>query len=86
MAGERTIPQPAKGSTVTFTVKSNGQAVPKTMEVSGFTVVREVNRIPWAQVTLIDGDAATEDFKASNADFFVPGRELELWAGSLYIW
>ena len=81
MAGERTIPQPAKGSTVTFTVKSNGQAVPKTMEVSGFTVVREVNRIPWAQVTLIDGDAATEDFKASNADFFVPGQELELWAG-----
>jgi Rhs element Vgr protein len=71
----------AKGATVTHTVKVNGQAIPSTLEVFSFTVVKEVNRIPWAKITIIDGNPATGNFPASNDSLFVPGNEVELFVG-----
>ena len=81
MANDRTIPENIKGAAVTFTVKINGNAIPKTFEVYSLTVLKEVNRIPSARVTLIDGDPAKEKFNASDDALFVPGQAIELHAG-----
>lgn len=81
MADDRTIPQQAKGSTVTFTLKIDGTAVPRSFEIYALTVVKEVNRIPFAKMTLIDGDPAKENFPASNDKLFIPGGEIEIYAG-----
>ena len=40
-----------------------------------------VNRIPTAQLLLIDGDAPKRDFELSNTDLLVPGAEIEINAG-----
>ncbi|MFO1430287.1 MAG: contractile injection system protein, VgrG/Pvc8 family [Candidatus Competibacteraceae bacterium] len=47
-------------------------------ELLSIDITKEVNRIPSAQLTLIDGDAAQRDFKISNTPFFEPGKELEI--------
>jgi Rhs element Vgr protein len=81
MANDRNIPAKANSSTVTFTVKIGGQAIPKTFEVFALTVVKEANRISFAKVVLIDGDPSKQTFIASNDALFIPGKEIELFAG-----
>ncbi|MBT9314478.1 type VI secretion system tip protein VgrG [Leptothoe spongobia] len=41
-------------------------------------IVKDVNRIPSAQITLIDGSASEQTFPISNNDFFAPGQEIEI--------
>ena len=41
-------------------------------------ILKEVNRIPTAQITLRDGDVTKQEFKVSNSDFFAPGQEIEI--------
>jgi phage protein D len=44
-------------------------------------VHKEVNRIPFATVIIVDGDPAAESFPISNAGDFEPGKELEIKLG-----
>ncbi|HLP54209.1 MAG TPA: type VI secretion system tip protein VgrG [Fluviicola sp.] len=44
-------------------------------------VSKEVNRIPMAQLVLIDGDVAQADFLLSNEDLLIPGKKIEITAG-----
>ena len=81
MANDRTIPEKVKGAAVTFTVKIDGQAIPRTFEVYSISVVKEANRIPFSKLTIIDGDPAKEKFLASSDSLFVPGKKIELFAG-----
>ena len=39
---------------------------------------REVNRIPRATLTLLDGDSAESEFVASNSGHFDPGKEIQV--------
>ncbi len=41
-------------------------------------VINEVNKIPTAQLVLLDGDAAKQKFDISNSDFFKPGKKIEI--------
>lgn len=66
---------------VTFTVKVDGSALPPSVQVLSFTVNREVNRIPFATLKILDGDAAEQTFEVSSGDSFVPGNEIELQVG-----
>jgi Rhs element Vgr protein len=81
MANDRIIPEKVKGAAVTFTVKIEGQAIPRTYEVYSVTVLKEANRIPFARLTLIDGDPAKEKFLASSDTLFIPGKKIEVFAG-----
>ncbi|HEY6505762.1 MAG TPA: type VI secretion system tip protein VgrG [Chitinophagaceae bacterium] len=81
MANDRNIPENVKGTAITFTVKINGNAIPKTFEVYSLTIIKEANRVPSAKVTLVDGSPAKEKFSASNDALFVPGQQIELLAG-----
>jgi Rhs element Vgr protein len=81
MAGEQTIPEKVKGAAVTFSIKINGQAIPQTTQVFSVSVVKEVNRIPFAKLAVIDGEPSKGEFAASSAAHFIPGNEIEVFAG-----
>jgi len=66
---------------VTFKVLIGGEELSKTYGVTSISVTKEVNKIPTAQITLIDGDPAGRDFALSNEDLLVPGAEIEITAG-----
>lgn len=42
---------------------------------------KEVNRVGSAELVLVDGDIAKEDFKLSNKEELAPGKKLEIKAG-----
>ena len=63
---------------VTATIKSEGRAIDPVFEVLAIDILRAVNRIPRAQLTFIDGDAAKGTFPISSAAAFVPGHSVEV--------
>jgi Rhs element Vgr protein len=66
---------------VTHKILIEGEELSKTYQVKSIVVHNEVNRIPMAQIILIDGEAATRDFKLSNEDLLIPGKKIEITAG-----
>jgi len=41
-------------------------------------VIKEVNKIPQAQIVLLDGEAGKQEFSISDTEFFKPGKEIEI--------
>jgi Rhs element Vgr protein len=66
---------------VTHKILIEGEELSKTYQVRSIVVHNEVNRIPMAQIIIIDGEAATRDFKLSNEDLLIPGKKIEITAG-----
>jgi len=81
MTSERLIPTPASPSVCTFTVLSDGTPVSGVHQVLSIIINKEVNRIPTATLIIRDGNVASQDFEASNADLFIPGKKIEIKAG-----
>lgn len=81
MSPQRTIPSTKPKSVCTFTILSEGSAIPGTYHVVSIVVNKEVNRIPSATIILLDGDAAAETFEISNGAEFEPAKEIEIKAG-----
>ena len=77
----QTLPGTQETDLVTFTVKANGAAISAQFQVALISISKEVNRIPSAKIIVNDGDAAAQDFAASNDDTFKPGTEIEITAG-----
>jgi Rhs element Vgr protein len=65
----------------TYTIKVEGQALTGTLNILAIRVQKEVNRLPTAHITLIDGEPATGKFEAGNADTFTPGKKIDIFAG-----
>lgn len=51
------------------------------LPVISATIRRAINRIPWAEIVLQDGDMPTGSFELSDADTFVPGTDIVVSAG-----
>src|SRR6186713_3018156 len=81
MPNDQTIPEKVKGAAVTFTVKIGGQAIPQTIQVYSVNVTKEANRIPFAKLTIVDGEPSKTDFAQSSGAIFLPGKEIEIFAG-----
>lgn len=81
MSNERVIPTAAPSDLPTVTILSDGTEIRAEYNIVSITVTRTINKVAAAQVALLDGDVAAEDFEASNADDFTPGREIEILAG-----
>ena len=65
-------------SVVTPTILSAGQVIDPAFELLSLNIVKEINRIPYAQIVLLDGDVARQTFDVSNAVFFEPGKPIEI--------
>lgn len=76
-----TIQTSKSADLTTFKILIEGEELSKLYEVKSITVSKEVNKIPTAQIVLIDGDASKRDFKLSNEDLLIPGKEVEVTAG-----
>ncbi len=82
MTDTRTIPSSSAGTdVVTFTVKIEGENVPRSINISSVVIQRQAYRIPSCKLIIFDGDPAQSNFPASNEELFIPGKKLELWAG-----
>ena len=68
---------------ITITSADNHQVLAVAMDnkwsVLAVDIVREANRIPYATITLNDGDVAKGEFPISNSDFFKPGRYIKIY-------
>lgn len=63
-------------------VKSGGSEVDeKSCRVVSLAVDKRINRIPWAQLVLIDGDMSDKSFEVSSGEAFKPGAEIEIEVG-----
>ncbi|MGR9014464.1 MAG: type VI secretion system tip protein VgrG [Gammaproteobacteria bacterium] len=65
-------------SLVTVTVLSNNQVVGASYELLSVQVNHEVNRIPYAELIYVDGEAADRKFALSDTDIFEPGKKIEI--------
>ncbi|MEX1827344.1 type VI secretion system tip protein VgrG [Luteibacter sp. CQ10] len=65
---------------IRLTVAAGGQKL-ASLPVVGVTVRRAINRIPWAEIVLSDGDMPTGSFALSDAATLVPGTALTINAG-----
>lgn len=81
MPNQRTIPSDAPKTVATFTILSEGIAVPREYHILSIVVNKEVNRIPSATIILLDGEASKQSFEISNKADFEPGKEIEIKAG-----
>ena len=81
MPQPRDIPTTRPASVVTSIIKIEGNEIARTFQVDSITVTKEINRIPWAKVILLDGDASSENFQASNDALFIPGKKIEVKCG-----
>ena len=83
MPAERTLPIAAEHRE--FTVKVDGEAVPREHAMQAASVTASVNRIASARLTFVDGAAAGSgkgDFLLSSKDLFKPGAAIEILAGA----
>ncbi len=71
----------ASGGVTTFSIKTQGNAIPDAMDVQSIEVEKGVNRISVAKIVVIDGNPATETFEASSSSTFVPGNTITIEAG-----
>ncbi len=65
-------------SVATATIFSDKKIMGPTFELLSVDTSKEVNRIPYAQLILADGNAAKQFFQISDGDFFLPGKEVEI--------
>ena len=65
-------------SVVTATILSEKAKVDAIYELISIDIRREVNRIPYASLVMLDGDAAKRKFAMSDAAYFEPGKEVEI--------
>jgi Rhs element Vgr protein len=63
---------------VTPSILSAGRAMDSSYELLAIDITREVNRIPHAQIVLLDGEASQQKFAISDQDFFEPGKPVEI--------
>ena len=66
---------------VTFKIMVEGNELPAKYGVLSIVVEKEVNRIPYAKITLIDGNAPKQDFELSSEDLLIPGKKLRSQQG-----
>lgn len=79
---DRIIPTPGVHDYTAVEIHINGSRVSNpAYEVQSVTISREVNRIPSARITLLDGDLSAETFAVSESADFIPGNQIQLIAG-----
>jgi uncharacterized protein involved in type VI secretion and phage assembly len=59
-------------------ITAAGEPLPSEFLVASVEVVREVGRVPYARIVLIDGDLPSRTFAAANSDAFAPGAEISI--------
>jgi phage protein D len=59
-------------------ITSGGTDIPASFDLVSVEIVREINRIPYAQILLTDGEVVKGEFPALDSDSLAPGAEIEI--------
>lgn len=81
IGGKQLISTSRSSDLVTFTLISDGEALPMTIGVLDIAVWQEVNRVPRARITFLDGSSADQTFALSEKEHFIPGKDIEIQVG-----
>ncbi len=81
MAQERTLPTNRPATVVSPVILIEGSELARTWLVDSITIRKEINRIPWAKIVILDGDPSSGSFAASNDQLFIPGQKIEIKCG-----
>ena len=65
-------------SVITATIKSNGKEMSPEYELLSIDVIREFNKVPYAELQLIDGDVAANEYSILDSEFFTLGNKIEI--------
>lgn len=65
-------------SVATAIIKIDGVDLDSTYTLTQVDIIWEINRIPFAQLTLVDGDPTLQAFRLSDSGTFNPGAEVEI--------
>lgn len=76
-----TSPANVTDKTLRVTIKVDGSPIPDTYPIVSINTNYEINRIPFAEIVLIDGTVESGDFPISESNHFVPGNKIEISAG-----
>ncbi len=76
-----TSPESTAGQTLTCSITVNGTVLEDIYPLVSILTVYEINRIPYAEVILIDGAPYTGDFALSEGSNLIPGAEISISAG-----
>ena len=76
-----TTPLAAAEGPVRVSVLSEGNAVPDEALIISVTIGKALNRVPWARLTLADGDITKGTFDLSDSATFAPGAEIVVKLG-----
>jgi Rhs element Vgr protein len=71
----------ATGGLATLSVKAGGSPLDASFQVLSMEVSLEINRIPSAQILILDGDPAKGTFEASMSPKLAPGEEIQVMIG-----
>lgn len=81
MNNNRTIETSRSADLVTFRILIEGTEISAVHQVKNISVEKEINRIPFAQIVFLDGEAASQNFSLSNEELLIPGKNIEIKAG-----
>lgn len=81
MTSQSNIPTPATPDVCTSVIMIDGTQLPGTYHILSVTINRELNRIPYAILHILDGEASRSTFPASNSALFIPGKKVEIKLG-----
>jgi Rhs element Vgr protein len=69
------------GGMVKLSVLCDGTALPGTVQVVSVVVRKAINRIPVAEIVILDGDMPQKEFPVSDAAYFKPGTAIKINVG-----
>jgi Rhs element Vgr protein len=81
MSNDSVIATPATPDVCTTAILIDGAEISGEFHVLSISVTKELNRIPFAVIQLLDGEASQATFKASNSNHFIPGKKIEIQMG-----
>ena len=77
----RIVPTVQNPDVINCTILIEGNKISKKHHLTNVTVQTEINKIPGATITFLDGDPAKETFDLSDSDEFTPGKKIEIQLG-----
>jgi len=73
--------KPSTSGLVNCVLTSDGTEVPSSIEIVSVATYKDINRIPYATISIVDGNVADQSFDGIENDLLKPGKELEIKAG-----
>lgn len=81
MSSETRVPTEQPTDVVSFKLLIEGSELSATHQVRGVLIEREINRIPYARITIEDHQPAADEPRPADDEAFIPGKTLEIRAG-----